>query len=45
DHFTTLHGEIIAKTRIGEASIKIFRLNQPDLLIIRQILSESRRYP
>ena len=44
-HFETLHGEIIAKTQIGEASVKIFQFNNPDLLIIRQILSESDLYP
>jgi 5-methylcytosine-specific restriction endonuclease McrA len=43
-HFETSNGQILAKTRIGEASIKIFRFNQPDLLILRQILSEEGRY-
>ncbi len=44
-HFETFNGLISPKTRIGEASLKIFKFNQPDLLILRQILSEEGRYP
>jgi 5-methylcytosine-specific restriction endonuclease McrA len=44
-HFETANGEIFPKSRIGEASLKIFRFNQPDLLILRQILNEEGRYP
>jgi HNH endonuclease len=45
DHFEAINGEILAQTRIGEASIKIFRFNQPDLLIIRRLLTQAGRYP
>ena len=45
EHFDTQNGEIIGKTRIGKATIKLLQLNQPDLLISRQILSQSGRYP
>ena len=44
-HFEAINGEIVPLTRIGEATIKIFRFNQPDLLILRQILTEVGRYP
>lgn len=44
-HFEAVNGEIVPKSRIGEASLKIFRFNQSDLLILRQILSEEGRYP
>ena len=45
DHFETENGEIIPKTQIGEATIKIFKFNKPDLLILRRILHEVGRYP
>ena len=45
DHFEAINCEIISKSKVGEASIKIFRFNEPDLLILRQILSEAGRYP
>ena len=44
-HFDAVDGEIVAKTRVGQASIKLFRLNEPDRLIIRQLLTQSGRYP
>ena len=44
-HFETIEGEIIPKTRIGKASLKIFRFNQPDLLIVRRLLNEVGKYP
>ena len=43
-HFDVLDGEIIAKTRIGQASVKVFRFNEPDLVILRQLLTQSGRY-
>jgi HNH endonuclease len=45
EHFEVFDGEITAKTRIGQASIKIFKFNQPDLLILRKLLYELGRYP
>ncbi|MCY7351822.1 MAG: HNH endonuclease [Cytophagaceae bacterium] len=44
-HFESRNGEILPKTRVGEASAKILRFNQPDQLILRQILSQAGRYP
>lgn len=44
-HFDATEGEIIAKTRTRQASIKIFRFNQPDLIILRRLLSQTGRYP
>jgi hypothetical protein len=45
EHFETLNGEIIAKTRIGKATVKIFRFNDPDVLILRRELSQIGLYP
>ncbi|MCU0443342.1 MAG: HNH endonuclease [Microscillaceae bacterium] len=45
EHFTTELGEIIPQTKIGQATVKLLQLNHPDLLIIRQMLSEAGRYP
>ena len=45
EHFEANNGEIIPLTRIGQASVKIFQFNQPDLLILRQILTQVGRYP
>ena len=45
DHFRSVGGEIIAKTRIGQASLKIFRFNEPDRLILRQLVAQLGRYP
>ncbi len=44
EHFESKNGEIISRTLIGEVSIKIFQLNKPDLIILRQILKEAGRY-
>lgn len=44
-HFETVAGEIVAKTRTGQASVKIFRFNQPDLIILRRLLGQIGRYP
>ncbi len=44
DHFEVINGEIISKSKIGEASIKIFRFNEADLIILRQILSKTGHY-
>ena len=44
-HFRALDGEIIAETRIGQATINLLRMNQPDRLIIRRLLAQAERYP
>ena len=43
-HFDVFDGEIVAKTRIGQATVKVFRFNEPDLVILRQLLTQSGRY-
>ncbi len=45
DHFETLDGEILAKSRIGQATLKLLKFNEPDLLILRRLLTQSGRYP
>ncbi len=44
-HFEINFGSIQPKTRTGEASIKLLHLNDPDLIILRQLLAEIGRYP
>jgi HNH endonuclease len=45
EHFETQKGEILPKSRIGQASIKIFKFNEPDRLILRQTLAYIGLYP
>ena len=45
DHFEINHGEILAKTRIGAATIKVLEMNNVDRIILRQELMEIGRYP
>ncbi len=45
EHFAVEEGEILAKTRIGEATIKLLKLNEPERLILRRLLAEIGRYP
>ena len=45
DHFEAIEGEIQANTRIGQATLKLLRLNEPERLTIRRILSEVGIYP
>jgi hypothetical protein len=45
DHFEVDNGVILPLTRIGRATIKLLRFNEPDLIILRQILMKAGRYP
>lgn len=45
DHFEADDGQITSKSRIGRATIKVLRFNEPDLVILRQLLSQAGRYP
>jgi HNH endonuclease len=44
-HFEVNHGEILSLTNIGRATIKLLDLNNPDRIILRQILMNAGRYP
>jgi len=44
-HFENKNGEIISKTRTGQATIKLLRLNEPERVAIRKILSQVGLYP
>ncbi len=44
-HFKAEAGEIIPKTEIGEATVKLLRLNEPERIVIRQILQDIGQYP
>ena len=45
EHFETSNGEVLAKTKTGNATIKLLKMNDVDLIILRNILSEIGRYP
>lgn len=45
EHYQVANGLIVSHTKIGTASIKIFRFNHPDLVILRQLLIQLGRYP
>jgi hypothetical protein len=45
EHFRVIEGEIIPKTNIGRATVKLLQFNSPDLLILRKLLHEVGRYP
>ncbi len=44
-HFTISDGEILPKTKIGEATVKILGLNDSDRIMLRQALIAAGRYP
>lgn len=44
-HFKIEYGEIIPKTLIGAATIKVLDLNNIDRIILRQALTDEKRYP
>ena len=43
-HFEINHGEIIPLTLIGEATVKLLDMNNPDRIILRQVLLTAKRY-
>lgn len=45
DHFEIDDGEILGKTAIGNATIKVLELNAPDRIIERRLQIESGSYP
>jgi HNH endonuclease len=44
-HFEINHGEILPITPIAQATIKLLDLNNPDRIILRQLLMTAKRYP
>jgi hypothetical protein len=45
EHFEVNYGEILSKTPIGEATIKILDFNQPERIMLRQVLIDIGEYP
>lgn len=45
DHFKIEEGEILPRSDIGRATIKLLKLNEPERLIHRKILMQSGSYP
>lgn len=44
-HFESMAGEIYSESKIGKATIKLLKMNDVDLIILRGLLSELGRYP
>ena len=44
-HFSISEGVILPKTRIGEATARIFQFNAPERVLRRQLLMLAGRYP
>ena len=44
-HFEINRGEILPLTLIGQATVKLLDLNNPDRIILRQLLMTAKRYP
>ncbi|MEK7257026.1 MAG: HNH endonuclease [Bacteroidota bacterium] len=45
NHFEVENGEILPKTKIGAATVKVLDLNHPDRIILRRVLEQAGRYP
>lgn len=45
EHFESIAGEIYSESKIGKATIKLLKMNDVDLIILRGLLSELGRYP
>lgn len=45
EHFETITGELYSETKIGKATIKLLKINDVDLIILRGLLIELKRYP
>ncbi len=45
DHFQIIAGEIMARTAIGNATVTILNMNQPERLILRRELMQIGQYP
>ena len=45
EHFKVVEGVLYPKTDEGEATIRIFQINKPDRIDIRQLLVEDELYP
>ena len=44
-HFEIVSGAILPLTPVGEATVKLLDLNNPDRIILRQLLIQAKRYP
>jgi hypothetical protein len=45
EHFETTKREVYSETKIGKATIKLLKINDVDLIILRGLLIELGRYP
>ena len=45
EHFESTMGEIYSEGKIGKATIKLLKINDVDLIILRGLLSDLGRYP
>lgn len=45
DHFSFSGAQIVGVTTIGEVTIRLLRMNNPDRILLRQVLNEIGLYP
>jgi HNH endonuclease len=45
EHFTLNGGLIVPLSRIGKATVKLLKFNEPDILILRELLAANGLYP
>ena len=45
DHFSLSGAQLVGVTAIGDATIRLLRMNDPDRILLRQVLHETGRYP
>lgn len=45
EHFAIDGGQIIGKTKIGQATTKLLKFNDQDRLLLRELLAKAGRYP
>lgn len=45
DHFQLSEAEIVGISTVGQATVRLLRLNEPDRVLFRRLLIEINRYP
>lgn len=45
DYFTTVSGEILGRNNVGSKTTALLKMNEVDLIVLRQLLTELKRFP
>lgn len=45
EHFHASNGELLGITEVGKVTINLLKMNHIDLLILRKLLTDLKRYP